>query len=362
MISVLLGCGAGERPSSGAQATAAIPSGAVTRGEQASSDSPKVGELVVIAEEADLFAGPDDRGLRFAVPLNRATDPTPGHVVEVVGIEGDFIAVETHDPGLAPACAGSFGIESALELRFWVTRGSLRTVLSHPVRIASKDGSSVALVPGVPISRFEDRVSAHVGGLKLQIDLDDAQLRHAEALGFMPAPPDDGPPITWSLGTIPWPEATELRYGERSVRSRGGVFTLAVAQRPSGEAGDDALLSFVNPCGRFELLAQPGPREVESGPKPPINMDKARRAAGISPLQADTPEAACVRWDLAANTPLEWVDGSPAGHARARFSMSRAPVAPAPEDRGRVCFDAVPGLAVCSDAVAVTRHVEPNCE
>ncbi|PRQ05110.1 hypothetical protein ENSA7_47390 [Enhygromyxa salina] len=349
---VLLACGGRERPDERAsERTASNPA--------SSSAAPvppslAVGELAVIAEEADLFAGPDDRGLRFAVPLNRSSDLTAGHVVEVVEIRGEFIGVRTHDGALARQCAGSFGIEAELELRFWVTRGSLRTVLRRAARVDFDDGTSVALVAGVPLSRFEDRISAHVGGLKLPIELDADLL----GLGFSPTAAAGAPSSSWAHGTIPWPALAELRYGEHSVQARGGAFTWAVAQRT---AGDAVLLSFANPCGRFELRSQPQ-AQVPEPPRPEvIDLDKARRAAGISLLQAGVPADPCERWELAADTPLEWTDGSEAGRARAQLSMSRAPVVLAPDDP-RLCFDAVPGLAVCSAAAAVTRGVDPNCE
>ena len=73
------------------------PASAATLGRAA----PAVGALVVIAEEADLLSRPDARALRFAVPLNRATDLTSGHVVEVVAVQGELVGVKTHDGALA---------------------------------------------------------------------------------------------------------------------------------------------------------------------------------------------------------------------------------------------------------------------
>lgn len=352
---LVLGCGAGEHGEPRPEAKGSEPATAISEPGAAPSGSPAdpaIGSLAVIAEEATLYAHPDASGPWFPVPLNRPEDLTSGQVVEVVAREGEFVGVQTVSPSLAPQCAGSFGIEAAAMLRFWVRASSLRTVLREAKTLRFDDGASLALVAGTPVSRSGDRSSAHVGTVKIPVELDASELGR----GFVP-----GPARALASATMGVSKQAQLRYGGHSFVGRGGLFGRASSQR---EVDGELVLRFDTRCGVFELRADAAAIEgVASGePIRPesaiLDLAKAHHAAGIEQLQPDEEDAdPCTSWTLAADTALTWTEGSEAGRTLGTIELERAPL----ERERRLCFDLAAGLGVCVAPGAVSEAVAPDC-
>ena len=127
-------------------------------------------------------------------------------------------------------------------------------------------------------------------------------------------------------------EAGHLRAcGEREVLHAGSRFSRAVSEH-QGESG--RLLTFETRCGRFVL------RELPS-------KDMAKR-------QKEDEEQPGSGWSVAADVPLYWSDGEPAGRMRVAFELDEAPSFVAKMG----CFGLGHGFRVCAPRETLTQANE----
>ncbi|MFO7566386.1 MAG: hypothetical protein R6X02_27335 [Enhygromyxa sp.] len=340
---LLAGFGCGREQEStielGTEATAVDPAG------------PPPGAHAVLAANSSRFADPSGVG----VPLpGRAANR--GYAVVVKSTRDGFIEVSTLPYSTPDAsCAASFGFEQRFQLTFLVKPDALLPVLRIPKSIDFGDGSSVALLPGVPVIRGGPDGRVQVGGTILEVPLED----HEVGRWFTPSKR-----MLEEPASIPCSGAS-LHYGARALVADDALFEYANSRQP---IEDRERLIFNNPCGTFTLLGRCGENAL-----PTVGPATSQRLSLIAPGVMVQPGAESLaspstlaeaepsssepygpgRWKASHGTAVTWASGGgPAGVVLLDHHLRRV------EERGeQICFDAS-GFGLCIDADKLERSGE----
>ena len=363
----LFGCTARD-PASAQQVDAEPQSGPVA--------AIAVGEIVVLTDDATLYAERDDE-VGMALVTSEGVERF-GYAVEVVSVTETHIQVRTLGPDDPPTCVRGFEFGDDLDVRAWVERESLRELLAEPVRATFADGTELELRPGVPVlDRGHGELS--VGSQVLFVELGEARVKASHV----------SEPITFDEQPSSLRDDGRLHYGERTLRSVAPFGRAKLVPDAELDDPDEVLYAFDNVCGRFVLRAS---RSLEiartsksglyamKGPKNAIprmarNFDTdmallggltASDAAKLPSLYGgafeDDPDDAwagdceTTGWSVASNVALTWADGRRAGVVRRGHLLPED----AHEDDTRVCFE-VEGLSLCIDKNELGREVDPYC-
>jgi hypothetical protein len=105
----------------------------------------------VLAQGAAVYARPDGPALAHLPGPADGGRPFAGLVVMADGEEGGKVRIQTLPPDAPPACSEQLSGLADFSLRMYVARESFLPVTTAAVRHEFGDGTSIALVPGVPL-------------------------------------------------------------------------------------------------------------------------------------------------------------------------------------------------------------------
>ncbi len=341
MAATALGC-------SHPQASAAPPNPVATQVAVSSTPDARVGEYVFIPVGVRMFLAADRAAPHMV--LERF-----GSVREVLGVEGDFVRVNTrgNDPH---TCANSRAPLPEFDLQVFVEAEALGLLTTQPAERTYDDGTRVQVASGTPVRRLESgRFEATVRGAAFELDLPP----NAVGLSASKLTPfdHDGPDFCA-------PDEIPMTVGPTVVRA--SCYSAGVRD------GDHARLTMAADCnivvGRTLLTAlwqdmptdgpaSGTPSESDSAIVEVIETTDNR----FGQLLADGGGQDVPVWFVTEGTPVELSDGSVVGKT-ASSAMLDSP----PQVLGdRLCFsppkvDPSTGLRLCVAASAVDAGQIPG--
>ena len=241
------------------------------------------------------------------------------YVLRVRGRRGQWLAVSPANDQHEHCAQRHDGLRG-LDLQLWIAAAAALPVLSKPKHMVYPDGTGWQLRAGVPLG---PRVAIGPAGGELRAVQTDDYLTAIEAqaddvaqtypLSHLPAAPEQPDAASYCLAP-----GTRLKLGDGELLRKQAAtapWVVVVAGAPPAATG--VLVELRERCGSFRVRVPEAALQTGGG--------------GLLGMLAGSPARGFV---VAANTPLWWPDGRPAGVTTAALSLTRE-IGPS---AGRRCF------------------------
>ena len=271
------------------------------------------GAYVVVSHASTFHASAATDGIRFRAqtdpPLaDAAEDAAGGVVLRVRSVENGWAEVENPAPAeLGGHCRGALEEIAPFRLRFYVPAEALDRVVARPVHERYPDGTSIDLLPGLPLGTPDG--AGREPAWRSNVTLHLALPADAVARGYAAPAPETIRAFAVPPGELP-EDAPVLIGGARLTVGPHVVETHQAMSVRAHPIAEGVLVELADACSKLTALAKP----EDIGPfgygGPPGSM-----AYGASGHVTDHD----TRY-LYPGTALFWADGTPAGEARAERS------------------------------------------
>lgn len=272
------------------------------------AEPPSQSAYVLVRNGAELFQTPEIR----ATTLERAGDGP--YLFRLVEARGDWLVVESTEPSGQP-CATELGGLKGLRVPFLVRRSDLAEVTTRTVRLKWEDGTSIELLPGVPLTRIDARTHrARADGLEVDLQLPE----DAVGTAFVPTrgfTRTIGHEVAAGSQDAP----TLFVNGNQPVRPVWRTDALNLRTERNEGSGPKRLITFATECVRLRVVTDSS------------NIARAQGLRG-GVIGCCTAHRRTVR----EGTALFWPDGTAAGAVVRDTQLDDI----SPGNTGRVCFNA----------------------
>ncbi|MSQ82116.1 MAG: hypothetical protein EXR77_04250 [Myxococcales bacterium] len=280
-------------------------------------DIPQIETFVAVLPSTPLAIAPVDN--QWAAREPTATLDGQPYVLRVRGRRGQWLAVSPVNDNHEHCAQRHDGLRG-LDLHLWIAAAAALPVLSKPKHLVYPDGTGWQLHAGVPLG---PRVAMGPAGGELRAVQTDDYLTAIEAQA-------DDVAQTYALSHVPpaveRPDAasyclapgTRLKLGDGELlRKQAAAAPWAVVVVGAPPTASGVLVELRERCGCFRVRVPEA--ALQTG------------GMGLLGMLAGTPAKGFV---VAADTPLWWPDGRPAGVTTAALSLTRE-IGPS---AGRRCF------------------------
>ncbi len=289
-----------------------------------------------------------------AVPSHQSDGPLPaparGAVVQIVGVEGEFLAVELVGADQQHShCAPTLPAAESFRLRFYVARDAPLLVLKRQLEISGLDRTTAWIAPGVPLRAQSSGVAVlDARGVRIKVAIPE------DARGY-----DYVPSTTSTKRARPErvPGVAALLFDGVSLQ---GAEHLAGGRKPQVfgyvKDGSGHLVTVASRCLILNVRSSHAPQPVEQGMfgifEAAMDPSSGRYLASSAPRTEPW-------FEVEAGTSIYWPDGRPAGEVLAAHSFEQEPRL----EGERGCFalslgEQAQALSLCF-AMGTVRKVEP---